>query len=468
MGTPTRLLLALLIVCAVVNAPTSVPRPFDENIYFHMGREVARGLVPYRDFFFAHPPVMLIILTATFAAAGTTWLVGTLVATAVSLGLLIGCFALTRRLIGERPALLSCVLLLGSPGFLMSAQTDGNALSLLFVVSALVAHYKGLPATAGLLCGFATVTKLFALVAIPPILFDLLSGPGGRSDARRFLIALSAVAVVVMGAFLALSGAGRVVNPIVLYHLGKDPISFQARAGVVVRFLSLNALAVVAALPMLRTSGRSRHRALLGLLVLATLLILVQRRIYIQYLVYPLFSLTVFAGATLDRAFSRGRALAALTVLVLAINLIWSAADNLSSRTDAPFGRALLYMARTVATTSSPEDTVLGHAVAAPTLAFLADRRMSADVLDLNYARVTSGHLDVAELVERIKTDLPRFIVLVGERQDHADGTDYTFSALGDDPVFTRYMIDGWTLRAPVLPWTEGQSLVLFENVGAG
>ncbi|MDP7079987.1 MAG: glycosyltransferase family 39 protein, partial [Candidatus Undinarchaeales archaeon] len=424
MGTPTRLLLALLIVCAVLNAPTSVPRPHDENIYFLMAREVGRGLVPYRDFFFAHPPVMLVLLTATFAAAGTTWQVGTLVATAVSLGLLIGCFALTRRLIGERPALLSCALLLGSQGFLMSAQTDGNALSLMFVMTALVAYQGERPGLAGLLCGFAALTKLFALVAIPPILLDLLTRSGDRSDARRFLITLVAVLIGVMGAFLAVSGVERVANPVVLYHLTKDPLSIQARMSVIVRFLSLNALAVVAALPALRTGFRLRNRTLFGLLVLATLLILVQRRIYIQYLIYPLLPLIVFAGATLDGAFSRSRGLAALTILVLTVNLIWSAAGNLSSKTDAPFGRALLHMAQTVASTSSPEDTVLGHAVAAPTLAFLANRRMSADVLDLNYARVTSGQMDVAELVERIKTDRPRFIVLVGNRQNNSEGTD--------------------------------------------
>jgi len=360
------------------------------------------------------------------------------------------------------------VLLLGSQGFLMSAQTDGNALSLLFVVSALIAYYRRWPATAGILCGFAVVTKFFAVVVLPVILFDLLRESGGNGDTRRFLITLTAVLTVVMGTFCAISGVERVVNPVVLYHLAKDPHSIQARTSVIVRFLSLNALAVIAAIPAICKTSRSCNRTIFSLLVLATILIIAQKRIYIQYMIYPLFFLTVFAGGTLDRAFSRDRTFAVLIVLVLAGNLIWSVADNLSSRTDTPFGRALLFMAWTVATTSSPEDTVLGHAVAAPTLAFLADRRMSADVLDLNYARITSGQLDVAEFVERIKTDRPRFIVFVGERQGNADGMDYTFSGLGNNPVFTRYMMNGWTLRAPVLRWTEGRSIVLFENVGAG
>ncbi|MCX7959236.1 MAG: glycosyltransferase family 39 protein, partial [Deltaproteobacteria bacterium] len=42
----------------------------DENIYFYMAKRFSEGLMPYRDFFFAHPPVHLIIPAIVFKILG--------------------------------------------------------------------------------------------------------------------------------------------------------------------------------------------------------------------------------------------------------------------------------------------------------------------------------------------------------------------------------------------------------------
>jgi len=42
----------------------------DENIYFYMGKLMAEGKIPYRDFFFAHPPLPLLLFTLIFLIFG--------------------------------------------------------------------------------------------------------------------------------------------------------------------------------------------------------------------------------------------------------------------------------------------------------------------------------------------------------------------------------------------------------------
>ncbi|HUT58524.1 MAG TPA: hypothetical protein VNA25_11825, partial [Phycisphaerae bacterium] len=55
-GLPAALLLAFL----ALKAYGLQPAVGDENIYFYMSTRVADGLVPWRDFFFAHPPLHLL------------------------------------------------------------------------------------------------------------------------------------------------------------------------------------------------------------------------------------------------------------------------------------------------------------------------------------------------------------------------------------------------------------------------
>ena len=37
-------------------------KPGDENVYLHMGKLLSEGVLPYKDFFYAHPPLQLFCL----------------------------------------------------------------------------------------------------------------------------------------------------------------------------------------------------------------------------------------------------------------------------------------------------------------------------------------------------------------------------------------------------------------------
>ncbi|RLG16257.1 hypothetical protein DRN62_03920 [Nanoarchaeota archaeon] len=55
------------------------PAYSDENIYFNMAKNMAeKGLVPYRDFFYAHPPFHLLLLFALFKLFGPNMYLGKL------------------------------------------------------------------------------------------------------------------------------------------------------------------------------------------------------------------------------------------------------------------------------------------------------------------------------------------------------------------------------------------------------
>ena len=462
MDSHTWLLIVLLVICAIVSAPTSVPRPSDENIYFLMARDVLRGSVPYRDFFFAHPPIMLLVITSSFMLFGTTWVVGTAVATVVNMLLLVVCFHIGRRQFGARAGLLACAVLLSSPLFLSSAETSGNALALLFAMAALERHLARRPVAAGLFCGIAVLTKLFAVVAFPVILFDLRFR---RGAAIRFLLPFLAVTIPVAIVFANISGIHEMLTQTVLFHMKKEPFPLAVRGRVLWDFLWLNALVVVAALPSLIDRKRQRLGAFPGFLALVIILILVQRRIFLQYLLFPLIPLAVFAGASLDRWISRGRGATALVVTVLVAAFLWNAPYSMAVRSDHPFGRVLIEYAKHVRVHSNPDERVFGHAIAAPTLAFLSDRRISGNEIDTNYVRVTSGVISLERFIEAVTGDLTRYVVLVAKRNERPDGEVHLhFAGIGNDPAFRRFVLDEYIRRGEGLNFGEYDVVMLFEN----
>ena len=48
----------------------STIQPGDENVYYYMGRLVSEGKMPYRDFFFAHPPLQIYLIALVYKAFG--------------------------------------------------------------------------------------------------------------------------------------------------------------------------------------------------------------------------------------------------------------------------------------------------------------------------------------------------------------------------------------------------------------
>jgi len=453
MDTSSKLiLLALLVLCAVAAAPSSAPLPRDENIYFLMGREVLRGSVPYRDFFFAHPPVMLYVLAGSFMVLGSSWWAGSLVATVVNVGLLLGCFHAARRSFGERGALLATALLLSSRGLFEVGQTDGNALSLLFCVLALERHLAGRPFSAGMLCGTAVLTKLFAVVAAPAILADLYLSSARRRDAKVFVLGIAVVVLPVSLALAAIAGPQSVLDSVVRFHLQKEPFTFGVRAAVISVFLRSNALAMVAGTAALWMLPK-RPRSVVAFLLLATVFVLVQRRLVYPYMVYPLLACAVLGGGLLDRIVAWGGALRVLVAVALVASIAWSLVGyHLATQGQSEYSSAVLDIANKVRESTGPDERISGHSTAVTAVAFLADRRMSGGVMDTNYERIASGVLSGEELVRTVDADRPSYLVLKASRIPTEGRPRYSFAGIALDEDFRQFALDRYVgvLERPI------------------
>jgi hypothetical protein len=259
-----------------------------------------------------------------------------------------------------------------------------------------------------------------------------------------------------------------VLDSVVFYHLQKEPFTFEARAAVLATFLGTNTLVVVAgAIALWRLPDRPR--TLVAFLILATVLVLGQRRLVYPYLIYPLLACAALGGGLLEMVVERGGALRTIVIVALIASIAWSSvAYNLARQGQPVYSRAILDIAREVRESTVPDERISGHSTATTAVAFIADRRMSGNVMDTNYERIASGVLSGNDLVRAVEADRARYLVLKASRIPIDGRPRYSFAGIALDEDFRQFALEQYV---GVLERPLGQYdvlLLLERRAGSG
>lgn len=178
---------AALVVRLLFALATSNTYDFDEFVILLLGRDFAHGSVPYHDFMFFHPPMILLIFRLLHPLVTLWWplarvLMACTDAVTASLVWLIG-----YKIYGERGAWASAVLYVFHPLALVSAVRVGQDPLITLCVTGAIAllivgngSWRGL--AAGALFGASVMTKLPALLFAPVL---VLAAP--RQIVKTFL-----------------------------------------------------------------------------------------------------------------------------------------------------------------------------------------------------------------------------------------------------------------------------------------
>jgi hypothetical protein len=224
--------IALVLVVGaflVLKAFAFIPREADEGIYTYAAFRFANGALPYRDFFFAHPPfhlawpAMLFWVFNTNDPSVAKWvlLLSALVQIMAAVVLVRRMAPLTSAKAATLAAASSAVLLTFSLSFLGTTSYDVGvvqATSALAVAAVLLT--RGMPALAGISAGIAVMTAVQA----GPLALTMVVGVflHNRRTGVRFGIAF-AVALIVTN-LLCFAFAGReFVEQVYLFHFRKLP-----------------------------------------------------------------------------------------------------------------------------------------------------------------------------------------------------------------------------------------------------
>jgi len=179
----------------------------DENIYFYDASLMTRGLWPYRDFFFAHPPLHLVPGWLLFELAGFHYAAAKLLpvfATCVS-GVCV--YFLATRARGRLAAVTATGLFLFSHDLLRaSSHWTGINWSVAWLSAGLLAALSGSPVAAGILFALGSCTGAYVLPGVLMVL--TLTTVVRPRHGLRFATAFALVFATVNAAFWAMGGQG--------------------------------------------------------------------------------------------------------------------------------------------------------------------------------------------------------------------------------------------------------------------
>ena len=163
------LALAVRLLFSAIMADTFNP---DEFVYLALGRDIAHGAAPYRDFWFFHPPGMLVVLGLLNPLIGHWWPLARLLDVLLDSAVAALVWRIGLHFYGRRLALAAGALYAINPTALVSAvrvdqEVAVTALGMLGLVLMLTRRSHTAALMAGICRGMACWSKYPALIFLP-------------------------------------------------------------------------------------------------------------------------------------------------------------------------------------------------------------------------------------------------------------------------------------------------------------
>jgi hypothetical protein len=387
--------------------------PGDEWIYLKGGQLLAHGVLPYQDYFLAHPPLRTVLACLIWLASGSVLATKALCLLA-TVGTAVALHVLSDRWVRPGAGPLAVALFLFSQTTLTTAPFFvGINLALFLAVAGLLCLEFECPLWAGLFHSFALTAALYAAlpVAVAVVVVVLFR----RRWMPRYALGLTAFLVVFALCCWAF-GMG-FVEQVFLYHFKKsgDMPGFESSGSVFAGFLEYSYLVVILPLlgaPIWGRTPRLAVAAVSGLVLTATVALYPSAHSYYFLLGLP-FLAVGGAGAVLEfarllRAKLSGK-ISAMVLVVLAFGTSFYFYDTLSRHINVRniWTKVSAESASLAAVVSdSGADCVLfGDSSAVPMVSAIlypeVECSIAGDILDTNPKRLYTGLVSPQGIIEQ-------------------------------------------------------------------
>ncbi len=221
-GSLDALLLALLLLLFFILKSYGLgPAVSDENIYFYNATLMAQGYLPYRDFFFAHPPLHLLPGYLLFATVGFHLTAAKLLGAVAAATSGICVYLIALRAGGRLAAVVASVLFLFSYDTLRaSSHWTGINWAVAWGSAGLLAAFRGRPGLAGVLLALGATTGIYVIPQA--FMVAALLAIIDWKQARQLLAAFAVVFAGINAVALACGGTA-FLDGVYRYHLLKTP-----------------------------------------------------------------------------------------------------------------------------------------------------------------------------------------------------------------------------------------------------
>tara|TARA_Y100000310_G_C20668511_1_gene808964 strand:+ start:710 stop:2077 length:1368 start_codon:yes stop_codon:yes gene_type:complete len=379
------------------------PQPGDENVYFYMGKLFSELTIPYKDFFYAHPPLQIILLGLVFKIFGTNFIALKaipLISTIISAFLI---FKLSKKKFGTWEAILTLIFFLFSYSVLFNSVLSFgiNIASMLFLFGLYQYYVKNNYLTAGIFFGLASITKLLSLIPIA-VIFSLIF-LRDKNKFLKILIGFSIIFITINLLFIILFGFNY-INPVYKYHLLKS-FQIDSNFSEYYNIIKLNWIIFALAFVSLFFKGsKLLDFKIISLTYLIALLI--SSRIFNYYFIIVIPLLAILSGYYAVRLLKKINKKIILIPLILFLILLigWDLTANVSFLHNVGFneferGDDIIEFLNLKFDKSTP---IVGDDSSTPLIALMDDRIILNNYIDTNSAVFESKLIDINRLTNDI------------------------------------------------------------------
>ena len=390
----------------------------DENIYFYMGKLILQGYLPYQDFFFASPPLQILIISGFLGLFSSKVILLKLIPIFASVISSVFIFAILKKKFSSLHGLLASTLYLFS--FVVLATTDhstGIHLTTMFLVICCYFLYEKKYFIAGIFASLALLTRLYSAIAIIGLLIYLLIA--NRKAILKFILGI-AVVFIPVNALLILIFKSNYLTPVFLYHLLKS--AGISKASIFAFFIKWDILLVVLSLTSI--FFKKRKKLLLPIITALTIILfyIFYADIYYIYLGLIIPFLAILGAWTvynlIEKVQWKNKTLAVILVLIiLVLPTTCFYLKNQAQTAKIEFNKEIVDF---VKENTSPTDTIYGSFEIAPLVALLSKRKIQGNYIDTNEKTFISGLYDIENRTNELRGNVSLVIMksLLNENGD--------------------------------------------------
>ena len=430
----------------------------DEGVYYYASSLWLNGSLPYRDFFFSHPPIHLLVSMAAIKIFGINFKI--LSAIPAVLGAISGVltFLIGKRISGKWCGLIACTLFLFAHVQLFeSSHFTGINLSVSLMLLAILLHLKNKDLISGIIFGLGSHAGVYTGIGFLLLLCVTFKKREGYKELLTGFV-ISFIGIFLL--FTLLTGKA-FFEQVFLYHLSKSSMEgfFASKLTVISQNIAWHPILIILSIAgifcfhhMFQNWKRGRDdtssQTIWILIMSITLLIgygiflLLFQRVFHHYflLLLPFASiLGAYAIAQMCHAeplvsapLRSGQAetkhrISHLIIIILFLHIGLSLKTYSDEERQKVFESARV-VGQVVRESITPDQSIYGNFAITPTISYLSGRRIAAREIDSSAMRFESGISDLGEVIEAIEADNVGAIL------------SQSVGGIGNYPPFREYM----------------------------
>jgi hypothetical protein len=394
----TKILFVLIFSALIVFSYKSYPIFSDENIYINMAKAVSEGLSPYRDFFYAHPPFHLLILSSLFRIFGPSYMVVKIYQTTIAILIILITYLISKKILKEN-FYVSLLFLCLNPLFLLFGNVSiGFWESLLFLLTSFYFILEEKDMHAGLIFPLSIFSRYFSLFLFLPLIF--LS-----KKKLKFLLLTTIFSSILFFPFLSQN----FIKDTILYH-------FQRVSSVLTTDLQYWLFGMFNIFILLPAVYLSRKEKIFFIFLFA-LAYEIALAFLLKQLIYHYFILSLgFVALSANYLWKHGEFFKFFIAFIIIVNIL----ANYPS-IEYYFNKNNFQEMDTISNflkeNASRDDEILGEPIIANYVSFKTNLKVKSNVFDLDLKRMS---FDPSEILRAFQ-EKPEFII---DRKNYFESLD--------------------------------------------